>query len=419
MKFILALLILSPAYLYAEMNTAGDAFVRAVHAGNMDAIETLLSSGLNPNLPVHGYTPLWFALQSGHAGTVGLLLDRHADPNLLLGTGPFEATPLQLAVELDNPQIVSKLIAAGADVNAKGSLGDTALHMAVRGNGHLDALRLLMDRGADPNVRDREGASPLDYAVWHGALDSTALLLAHGARLNEPDTKTGATPINEAAFMGNTHIVQYLLRFHPDLSIADKRGYSPLENAVRMGKEDSALLLIEAEPAQPVSGRLEKAMESAIRLDRAVLVAALVANGVSADAKLPSGATALDAAAFAGAGKTVQALLGHHADPNLEGRSGSSPLEDASLRGFDSIAGLLIDHGALVNHVNADSGATALYVAASFGKIEVVKLLLKRGADPSLCSKNGKSPYRAAVDNGFTNVADELRVRGGRAGCER
>lgn len=47
-------------------------------------------------------------------------------------------------------------------------------------------------------------------------------------------------------------------------------------------------------------------------------------------------------------------------DPNLAGRTETTPLEDASARGFDSVVGLLIDHGALVDRVNSGSGETAL-----------------------------------------------------------
>ena len=69
---------------------------------------------------------------------------------------------------------------------------------------HLDMIRFLIEKGAEVNIRDAEGVSPLDYAAWQGSLDTVAMLLAHGARLNEPATQTGATPINEAAYRGHT-----------------------------------------------------------------------------------------------------------------------------------------------------------------------------------------------------------------------
>jgi ankyrin repeat protein len=311
------------------------------------------------------------------------------------------------------------LVAAGANVDAKGPGGRTALHFAAVGR-HLDMLQFLIETGADLNVRDAEGASPLDDAVWRGSLDAIAILLAHGARLNESETKTGATPINEAAYRGNTSVVQYLLQFHPDLRIPDKRGYSPLDNAIRMGKEDSSLLLLEAEPKERQTPQFfERAMDAAIKKDESLLVAALLRHGAPANDAFPSGSTPLDVGAAAGAVKVVRVLLENSGDPNISGRNGTTPLEEASLKGFDSIVSMLLDHGALVNHLNSGSGTTALYAAASFGKGDVVKLLLDRGANPTLCGNNRRSPYQAALENGYSEVATQIRSQGGARSCEK
>jgi ankyrin repeat protein/beta-lactamase regulating signal transducer with metallopeptidase domain len=402
--------------------TPGQMFKRATKNGDLTTIETLLSIGFDPSGAVdgQGYTPLWYAIVCGRTDVVDLLLAAHADPNArVMAPPPFYATPLQLALQEGKIDIASRLVAAGAHVDVKGANGRTALYDAVTGV-QLDAIRFLIDRGADVNVRDTEGASPLDDAVWHGTLDSVALLLAHGARLNEPDSETGATPINEAAFMGNTPVVRYLLQFHPDLGTPDKHGYTPLDNALRLGKEDTALLLLEAEPKElHTPQRLRNLMDPAIRKDEPRLIEALVRHGVSVNGTLPSGVTFLDAAAFAGSTKIVRVLLDNGADPNITGQNGATPLEDASLKGFDSIVNLLLDHGALVNGVNTDSGATALYAAASFGKGGVVKLLLGRGANPNLCGNSHKSPYAVALDNGYKDVAAEIKLHDGGSSCQQ
>jgi ankyrin repeat protein len=74
----------------------------------------------------------------------------------------------------------------------------------------------------------------------------------------------------------------------------------------------------------------------------------------------------------------------------------------SSFKGLDSIAGMLLDHRAHVNRLNSGSGTTTLYAASSFGKSEVVKLLLNRAPNPSLCGNNRKTPYPAALENGFS-----------------
>ena len=414
MKLLFLLLVFSLQSLQADV-TAGEMLMKAATLGDLKTVESLLSAGINPNLPLRDQqSPISFAILAGQTQVVQLLLAWHADPNAPMNSR-FPETPLQYAAQNGNVRMASILIAGGAEVNRKGAQGGTALHAA---GAHLEMVRLLIEKGADLNARDAEGASPLDDAVWRGSLDTVAILLAHGARLNEADTQTGATPINEAAYRGNTALVQYLLQFHPDLAIPDQRGNGPLDNAIRMGKEDAGLLLLDAEPKERQTPQfLGKTMDAAIAKDQSLLVDALLRLGQPVNGALPSGNTPLDAAAFSGAVKSVGILLNKSADPNLSGPGGMTPLEDAALKGFDSIAGMLLDHGAQVNHINSGSGTTALYAAASFGKDTMVKLLLNRGANPSLCGENRKSPYQAALNNGFGDVATEIKARRGASDC--
>jgi ankyrin repeat protein len=162
-----------------------------------------------------------------------------------------------------------------------------------------------------------------------------------------------------------------------------------------LGKEDSALLLREAETKEKETPEFfEKAMAAAIRKDEPALIDSLLRHGANANATLPSGSTPLDTAAFGAATEAVSVLLKNSANPNLTGRNGTLPLEDASLKGYDTIVAMLLDHGALLNHISEGSGSTALYSAASFGKGDMVELLLKRGANPNLCGTSRKTPTR-------------------------
>jgi ankyrin repeat protein len=419
MKSISILLALSLGSLQADVRVAAEMFRKAVTDGDLNAIELLLSSGFNPNLPFHGCTPLYFAMQSNQIDAIRLLLARHADPNEAVCTvSRFSNTPLLFAIRTGSRSIASILIAAGAHIDPKGATGPTALQVAVN-NGRLEMIPFLIAKGADVNLRGSEGSSPLDDAAWRGSIDAVAILLAHGARLNESNTQSGATPINEAAYRGHTAIVDYMLRFRPDLGIADKRGYNPLDNAIRMGKEDSAVLLLDGEPRERQTPQFfSKTMEAAIQRDEPAIVESLLRHGAPANGPLPTGSTPLNAAASRGAVKTLGTLLDNGADPNLAGASGATALEEAALRGFDSVVKILLDHGALVNRLNTGSGTTALYAAAAFGKGGAVKLLLDRGANPSLCGGNRKTPYQAALENGYIDVAAEIRNHGGAGGCQ-
>ena len=73
---------------------------------------------------------------------------------------------------------------------------------------------------------------------------------------------------------------------------------------------------------------------------------------------------------------------------------------------------LLLERGAEIDARDEDSGATPLYNAASWGKLDVVKLLIDKGADVTARNKAGKTPLAAAEENGFKEVASALRARG-------
>ena len=417
----LLLLVSLPALPAAE-NTPAELLAKASRQGDLKTAELLLSSGVNPDEPDrYGATPLYYASSANQVDMVQLLLAYHADPNapVKMNRPKDDTNPpngaLQYAAGYGNIRILSTLLAAGAQVNTKGAEGRTALHFAGT---QVAVIHLLIEHGADVTVRDSEGVAPLDQAVWNGSLDAVAILLAHGARLNEAEPATGATPINEAAYRGQTAIVGYLLRFNPDLAAPDNRRHTPLENAIRFRHEDSAMLLLEAEAKERPAEFFAAIMDPAIKKDESAFVAKLLEHGVSVNETLASGSTPLETAALAGSAKVARLLLESGADPNRSGRAGASPLENAALQGYDAIAALLLDRGAGINHINTASGATALYDAASFGRSSVVRLLLERGANPSLCGPQQKSPYQAAVANGNTDVATILESHHAAAACK-
>jgi hypothetical protein len=407
--------------LLADQRT--DLLARAARTGDLKELQALLRSGADPNAhDAYGLGPLDYAASFNQSEVTAALLKSGADPNDRVIESPHhvrsQVTPLQYAADRGNAQITSLLIAAGAKVNETGLTGRTALHFAAR-RGYADTVRLLLDAKADPNLRDVDGSSPLDEAVWTGSTVTVAILLRYGARLNSQQTKTGATPVNEAAFLGNTSVLRYLLEDHADLSIVDKRGYDPLENSVRMKRGPAALLLLETEFAlKRGSEYYARVMDSAIRAEQAGIVEKLLQNGVDVNARSASGSIALSKAAANGFTRGVELLLAHGADASMADANGVSPLQDASLKGSTEIVRLLLDHGAGVNGADKISGATPLYAAASFGRKEVVMLLLSRGADPNTCTKDGRTPYRAASENGYIDIAREIAAHGGRQSCK-
>jgi uncharacterized protein len=123
---------------------------------------------------VDGFTPLHLAAFFGHPDAVRLLLEHGADvtPTSENGLG---VTPLQSAVAGRDLEAVRAILDAGAEVDVREQAGFTPLHAAAQ-NGDGDIARLLLERGADPGARSDTGATAADLAREGGHEEVLALL---------------------------------------------------------------------------------------------------------------------------------------------------------------------------------------------------------------------------------------------------
>lgn len=102
-------------------------------------------------------------------------------------------------------------------------------------------------------------------------------------------------------------------------------------------------------------------------------------------------------------------LLKHGAKVDARNAEGATALHDAALAGQRAVAAALLDAGAPIDARDSESQATPLHRAASWGRVDVVKLLLERGADARLTDKSGHTALDLAVANGQNEAAALLR----------
>jgi hypothetical protein len=166
----------------------------ALARGDPARISELVAAGANINLPIGnpgGETPLIRAVTTGEVGLVRLLLQMGADANLPW-KGPRSWTPLMFAH--DDPAMLRELVAGGANVNARSTAysiklplggmkllpgGETALHLAAA-VGNAEAVRVLLQAGAEVEAQAEDGRAPLDYAVQQGSVTEVAETLVEG-----------------------------------------------------------------------------------------------------------------------------------------------------------------------------------------------------------------------------------------------
>jgi hypothetical protein len=146
---------------------------------------------------------------------------------------------------------------------------------------------------------------------------------------------------------------------------------------------------------------------AAARVGDAETLRALLDRGVPANVRNEKGDSLLMLAAYHGHQVAVGLLLERGADPELTNDRGQTPLAGVAFKGDAAAATLLLDHGAAVDNAGPD-GRTALMFAAMFDRVEIVELLVARGADPARRDAGGASAADLARGMGAARAAARL-----------
>jgi len=301
-----------------------------------DELELLVRAGLSPMeaLRTATYNAAKYLGKLDSMGTV----ERGKVADLVL----LDANPVQ---DIRNTQRIAAVVAGGkifqraalqkmlAQVEAE--VGH--LHSAAA-NGEIERVKLFISAGADVNVKNSEGLTPLHYAAFKGHKDIVELLLAHGADVNVGGANYNRTALEFAMQSNHMEIVQLLISKGADIS--------PLHFAIYIKDEAKAKSLIE--------------------------------GGADVNKRTRFG-TPLHIAAGAGLKDIAELLIEKGADVNAKPNWDWTPLHSAAEKGYKNIVELLITEGANVNARDGGS-QTPLFYAKKEGHTEIVELLRKHGA---------------------------------------
>ena len=375
----------------ATVGAATSDVADAARKGNREAVRALLQRKADVNVPqTDGTTALHWAVRADDLEMADLLIQAGAHVSAATRAG---ATPMQLAAMNGNAAMLVKLIRAGADPNAPLTrYGDTALMMAAR-TGKTDAITVLLESGGKVNATETwGGTTALMWAVSERHPSAVKVLIDHGADVNARSNFVPAA--NGRGFEGRT----------------------PAASQPRQGVEEFA------------SGSLTPLMFSAREGDQES-ARLLAAAGADVNAIAGDGKDALGLAIFNGNYEFASFLVDNKSKVNQADTQGFTPLFWAvDRRNMETAPNFpwmvtadplplitkLLDAGAnpnaLVNNtprarMRAGSPrivfATALMRAAFSGDLELTRLLLSHGADPSIVSKDGETMVEAAAGLGF------------------
>ncbi|KAL7296064.1 hypothetical protein TKK_0010618 [Trichogramma kaykai] len=370
-------------------------FHAACEHGYDEIVEKYLELGQDPNyclVSKTGDSPLHLALMQARKGVAKMLLSRGADPNVANAIG---WTPLHVVCHMepssvswfgsDRAKILAKILFDICErnnqpvlVNAQDRAGNTPLHLAVASK-NRELMELLLERGASPNLANREGSTPLHSVCQmegdEKKLAKTLLELSDEKyRPVQVDAwdKSGRTPLNLALLNDNARVMTLLLERGADPNSTNEEGQTPLHVVCRR------------------QGDPEKLVKKFLRINEKS------SHPVRVDARDRLGHTPLHLALMEGNAEVAKFLLKRGANPNLANYLGLTCLhiicqkendDDDSARMLFKIA----DKQRRRVEVDArdNKGNTPLHLAMSYGHKNLIGLLLRRGADPNRANAEG------------------------------
>lgn len=183
-------------------------------------------------------SPLHWAAARGDSYAVQLLLHYGADTNLV---DRIHQGPLRSSLKAEDPLCMKLLIEAGAKIEQRDNWKQTCLQAAMYYPNPEGFIRPLLEAGAEVNVQDHLGCSPLSEAIKGNHAGAVRILHHYGARLTVQDS-IGCTPFHYGIRYNAYEAMEVLLSFEFDHSVEDDLGQNPLHVAAEVA--DARMLYI-------------------------------------------------------------------------------------------------------------------------------------------------------------------------------
>ena len=290
---------------------------------------------------------------------------------------------------------------------------DTALTVACAG-GHEELVKLLIEKGAHIEHRDKKGFTPLILAATLGYCRIVQLLLMYGADVEAQSERNKDTALSAAAQSGKYECCEILLakgqanKEHRNIS-----DYTPLSLAASGGYVNIIKLLLDygAEINSRTGSKLGiSPLMLAAMNGHTHAVRLLIEMGSDVNAQIETNRnTALTLACFQGRHDVVLLLVERKANIEHRAKSGLTPLMEAASGGYEAVGKVLLERGADVNASPVPTTKdTALTIAADKGHLKFVQLLIEYGAQLDAKNKKGCTALWLACHNGHLEVAQLL-----------
>ena len=317
----------------------------AVEQNHADVLQVLIDAGADIDAKdSKGHSPLLMASGwSGNLQLVKILVETGAGARVTDNEGN---TCLILAAYFGHTETVRYLVGLPqVDLNHVDNTGCTAVLNAAEEK-HADVMGVLIDAGADIEIRDGDGLLPLHLACRSGALDVVKLLVRAGT-MHDTDN-AGWTCLMYASEHGHTETARYLVGLpEVDMNDSSNRGSTALHRAVLRKRSDVVKVLLDAGAdveAKDSKGR--PSLHCACAVENLEIVQMLVKAGAAVCEVDDKSDTCLSVAARQGDIETVRYLLGlPEVDVNHRNLLGHTALDCAGEKPHADVVQVLLEHG--------------------------------------------------------------------------
>lgn len=356
----------------------------AVIEEQVEVVSDLVNQGADVNAKdFNGDTPLQLAIETRNLNILKLLLDA--------GVKNYDKSiGLRKAIRSNNENMLKLLINAGASVGEidEESTGSTSLHAAAEW-GNSNILKVLIDAGADVNATDYFKKTPLSMALKSKNVNAFKLLLKAGADINA-ESSSGLTLLHTVIKSRDLDTSKMLIDAGANVNAFDCMGNSCLHMAIISGYVDIVKLLIDS--GANVNDKNEDEITPlclAVQSKNIYATILLIVAGADVHYKGQFGNTHLHRASKLDCIRVPRFLIYVEADIDAENENGDTPLHIAVESNNVRVVKLLIDFGADVEAFRYETFSRPLHVAAENENIEIMKLLVYSGADVNVVNYQG------------------------------
>ncbi len=348
----------------------------AVNKNDMERLDFLMEMEVDVNVKdEEGNSPLWIALQNDNPDIINVLLDNGADMSI------DDDKPLIYTASVkDFDELAIRFVEMGANLDyviKEGQYeGLSTMVYAMHSFGNAELAKAMIEKGANVHVYSGIGSNLLHYAALNDYINIARMLLEEGVDPNKKNDD-GNTPLSHACWYGKLDMSKLLIEYGADVNMENNEGETPLLEALTNGGHPDELFYL--------------------LLDKGADVNAMDDDGYTPLLRALTSYRQSDIAIT---------LIEKGADIHVKNRDGRTPLILAAYERPD-IVKMLIEKGAKLNVKDTNNGESALYIASD-ENIEVVRILLEAGAEVDIRNNNENTPLHNACGWSMYDIAELL-----------